>query len=131
MVKADDVAVPPHPYNGIKFMLVVEGLSGKQYPARYNLWGTFDWKPIHFRTAIPADAARVTLVLGLEATTGKVLFDDVRVTINARPWAGGPAAPAGHVYTGHPDLPRLRGAMVSEGVRRPTCTSWAASGTPT
>ena len=117
LVKADEVATPPHSYNGIKFMLVVEGPSGKQYPARYNLWGTFEWRSIQFRTAIPADATKVTLVLGLEATTGKVSFDDVRVTINARPWAGSPAASASHVYTGHPGLPRLRGAMVSQDVK--------------
>ena len=64
------------------------------------MWGTFDWKPIHFRTPIPADVTKATLVLGLELTTGKVSFDDVRVTINARAWAGSPVLSAGRVYTG-------------------------------
>ena len=114
VVKADNVAMPPQVYNGIKFMLVLEGPDGKQYPARDHLWGTFDWKAIHFRAAIPADVTKATLVLGLEATTGKVSFDDVRVSVPAHPWSGGPVAATGHVYTGHPGLPRLRGTMVSQ-----------------
>jgi endoglucanase len=113
-VKADGVSTPPQPWNGIKFMLVVESPSGKEYPARANLWGTFGWTPVHFRAMIPPDATRVTLVLGLEVTSGQVAFDDVSVTVHARPWAGRPVAAAGHAYTGHPGLPRLRGAMVSQ-----------------
>jgi hypothetical protein len=31
-IKAENVAVPPQVYNGVKFMLVVEGPSGKQFP---------------------------------------------------------------------------------------------------
>ena len=116
LIKADTVATPPQVYNGIKFMLVTQGPSGKQYPARDHLWGTFDWTPEHFRAVVPADATKATLVLGLEATTGRASFRDVSVTVNARPFGGGPVAPAGHVYTGHPDIPRLRGAMISPDV---------------
>ncbi len=115
-IKAEDVAVPPQVYNGVKFMLVTEGPSGKQYPAHEHLWGTFGWTPEHFRVVVPADATRATLVLGLEATTGRVWFRDVSVTVSARPFAGGPVAPAGRVYTGHSDIPRLRGAMISPDV---------------
>ena len=84
LIKADDVATPPQVYNGVKFMLVTEGPSGKQYPARDHLWGTFDWTPEHFRAVVPADATKATLVLGLEATTGRAWFRDVSVTVNAR-----------------------------------------------
>jgi len=115
-IKAESVATPPHPYNGVKFMLVTEGPSGKQYPARDHLWGTFDWTPEHFRGAVPADATKATLVLGLQETTGRAWFRDISVTFNARAFAGGPVAPAGHVYTGHPDIPRLRGAMISPNI---------------
>ena len=115
VIKAEDVAVPPQVYNGIKFMLVTEGPSGKQYPARDHLWGTFGWTPEHFRAVVPADATRATVVLGLEATTGRAWFRDVSVTFNARPFAGGPVT-NGRAYTGHPDIPRLRGAMVSPDV---------------
>ena len=116
LIKADSVATPPQVYNGVKFMLVTEGPSGKQHPARDHLWGTFDWTAEHFRAVVPADATKATLVLGLEATTGRAWFRDVSVTVNARPFGGGPVAPAGHVYTGHPDIPRLRGAMISPDV---------------
>ncbi len=116
VIKAEDVAVPPQVYNGIKFMLVIEGPLGKQYPARDHLWGTFDWTPERFRAIVPPDATKATLVLGLEATTGRAWFQSMTVTVNARPYAGGPVAAAGRVYTGHPDIPRLRGAMVSPDV---------------
>ena len=113
VIKAENVAVPPQVYNGVKFMLVTEGPSGKQYPAHDHLWGTFGWTPERFRAVVPADATKATLVLGLQETTGRAWFRDVSITFNARAFAGGPVAPAGHVYTGHPDIPRLRGAMIS------------------
>jgi len=116
VIKAEDVATPPQVYNGIKFMLVTEGPSGKQYPAHDHLWGTFGWTPEHFRAVVPADATKATLVLGLEATTGRAWFRDVSVTVSARPFSGGPVAPAGRIYTGHPSTARLRGAMISPDV---------------
>ena len=115
LIKAENVATPPQVYNGIKFMLVTQGPSGKRYPARDHLWGTFDWTLEHFRAVVPADATRATLVLGLEATTGRAWFRDVSVTVNARPFGGGPVT-MDRAYTGHPDIPRLRGAMISPDV---------------
>lgn len=115
-IKADNVAVPPEVWNGVKFMLVIEGPLGKQYPASDHLWGTFDWTPERFRAAIPSDATKATLVLGLEATTGRATFRDVTVTVHDRPFVGGPIALANRVYNGHPDIPRFRGAMVSPDV---------------
>ncbi len=115
LVKAEDVAVPPQVYNGIKFMLVTEGPSGKQYPAHDHLWGTFGWTPERFRAVVPADATKATLVLGLEATTGRAWFTDISITVNGRAYAG-PSVTPGPAYTGHPGLPRLRGAMVSPDV---------------
>ena len=116
LIKADNVAVPPEVWNGIKFMLVIEGPLGKQYPASDHLWGTFDWAPEMFRVAIPSDATKATLVLGLEATTGRASFRDVRVTVHDRPFTGVPIAPANRIYNGHPDILRFRGAMVSPDV---------------
>ena len=112
-IKAENVAVPPQVYNGVKFMLVISGPSGTQYPAHQGLWGTFGWTPERFRAAIPADAKTATLVLGLELTTGRAWFQDIMVTVNAHPFAGGPIAPMKPIYSGHPDIPRFRGAMVS------------------
>ncbi len=114
-IKAENVAAPPQVYNGIKFMLVIEGPSGMQYPSHDHLWGTFDWTPEQFRVAIPADAVKATLVLGLEATTGKAWFSDIRVTVHARPFAGGPITPS-WADNGHPHISRFRGAMISTDV---------------
>ena len=114
-IKAENVAVPPQVYNGVKFMLVIEGPSGKQYPAHDHLWGTFDWTVEHFRAAVPADATKATLVLGLEATNGISEFTDIRISVHARMFAGDPVT-QGVVYNGHPGIPRLRGAMVSPDV---------------
>jgi endoglucanase len=114
-VRAENVAVPPQVYNGVKFMLVVEGPSGKQYPSHDHLWGNFDWTVEHFRATVPPDATKATLVLGLEATDGKAEFSDVTVSVHARAFAGGPVSP-GLAYTGHSDIPHLRGAMVSPDV---------------
>jgi len=116
LIRAENVAVPPQVYNGVKFMLVTDGPSGKQYPARDHLWGTFDWTVERFRAVVPADATKATLVLGLEATTGRASFRDVTVTVNARPFGGDPVARAARAYTGHSDTARLRGAMISPDV---------------
>lgn len=114
-IKVENVVVPPQVYNGVKFMLVIEGPSGKEYPAHDHLWGTFDWTAEHFRVAVPEDAVKATLVLGLEATTGKASFTDVSVTVKARRYGGGPIT-AGMAYNGHSSIPRLRGAMISPDV---------------
>ena len=115
LIRAANVATPPQFYNGIKLMLAVTTPTEKQYPARMNLWGTFDWRAEAFQAVIPPNATEVWLVLGLEETTGLAQFDDVRVTVDGRPYAGGPVT-SGPAYTGHPGVPRLRGAMVSPDV---------------
>ncbi|MBV9848394.1 MAG: cellulase family glycosylhydrolase [Armatimonadetes bacterium] len=114
MIRAEAVATPPQVYNGVKLMLVIVTPSGRQYPARMNLWGTFDWRPEAFQAVIPSDATEAVLVLGVEQTTGTAWFDDVRVTA-VRPYAGTPVT-SGPAYTGHAGIPRLRGAMVSPDV---------------
>ena len=54
----------------------------------------------------------VSLVVGLEAVTGKAWFDDIRVVAWKSLVGEEPRAATGKMYKGH-DLPRLRGAMVS------------------
>ncbi len=110
-VKAADVSEKPNPWNGIKFMLPIEAPSGRQWPQARIGTGAFDWTDIRFAVRIPADATAVSLMLGLEQVTGKVWFDDVKITIARLPETGRPA-PARVRHKGH-DLPRLRGAMVS------------------
>jgi hypothetical protein len=110
-VKADGVAEPPQPWNGIKVMLHTVAPGGARWEQRNGVWGTFGWRPVEFVSAVRTDVTEAWLVLGLEATTGRVAVDDLQITI-LRPRRVRPAAPpAGPVYKGH-DLPRLRGAMI-------------------
>jgi hypothetical protein len=115
MVRAAQVSPKPNPWNGIKFMLIIESLAGKFYPQAPLETGTFDWRRAGFTAHIPADATNITLVLGLEQVTGKVWFDDVKFTVAKAPIPAQPKPMAGPVFKGHP-LPRLRGAMVSPNI---------------
>ncbi len=110
-VKAENVAKPPQAYNGVKCMLRVVSPDGGQWLQQNNLFGTFDWKPVRFIANVPTDATEAWLMLGLEATTGRVWFDQVRVTVIGQRRRAPSTPPAGAPYKGH-DLPRLRGAMI-------------------
>jgi endoglucanase len=115
MVRAQEVSPKPNSWNGIKFMLIIEGPAGKSYPQAPLEAGSFDWRPAEFTARVPADATKVTLVLGLEQVTGKVWFDVVKFTVARPPNAAAPLPLAGPMFKGH-TLPRLRGAMVSPNI---------------
>jgi hypothetical protein len=111
-IKAENVSRKPQPYNGVKFMAPIVTGQEKSWPAAEMGVGTFDWQKVAFRAIIPEDAKHVSLVVGLEAVTGRAWFDDIRV-VAWKPLAGEePRAATGKMYKGH-DLPRLRGTMVS------------------
>lgn len=112
MVKADGVSQPPQPWNGIKFMLHVTAPGGETWLQQNNVFGTFDWKRVEFKAAIPADATAAELILGLEEVNGRAQFDDVTITVARGPRVR-PATPVTEpVFTGHEE-PRLRGVMIS------------------
>jgi endoglucanase len=112
MVKAEDVSQRPQHYNGIKFMMPIESPAGTSWPQASVEVGSFDWKRISFSARVPADATSIRLNLGLEAVSGRVWFDDIRIVVAKAPPARLPAVAAGPAFRGH-DLPRLRGAMIS------------------
>ena len=115
MVKGEDVSAKPQPWNGVKFMVVIETPGGKQYPQGQIGVGTFDWQRVIFPVQIPGDAISATLALGLESVTGKVWYDDFSFTIRKLPFVAKPRTSTGPLYKGH-NLPRLRGAMISPGI---------------
>lgn len=115
MVRAEGVSQPPNVWNGIKVMLHTVGPDGQDWQQQNNVFGTFDWKPIAFVASVPREATEASLILGLEMVTGRVWFDDLKVTVVSRRRAVEPSAKAGPVYKGH-GLPRLRGAMIGPGV---------------
>lgn len=113
MVKAESVIEPPNVWNGVKFMLHSIAPDRQNHAQRNRLQGTFDWKPVRFVARIAEDATEAWLHLGLEATTGRAWFDDLRITIGHPPTQHPTTPAAGPVYKGH-ELPRLRGAMVPQ-----------------
>jgi len=106
-LKAENVGVPPQPWNGIKIMLVLETGTGRQHPQIPLGAGTFDWTPVRRSLRLPRAAAKATLVLGLEKVTGAVWFDDVVIRTGRLVTGGRRSATR---FKGH-DLPRLRGVM--------------------
>jgi hypothetical protein len=130
MVKAENVSARPQSWNGIKFMTPVDGPSGKSWPqARVDV-GSFAWRKLSFAVRVPSDATRMSVCLGLEAVSGKVWFDDVRIVVGKPPMLPPTQPLTGPVFRGH-DLPRLRGAMISptidEAGLRPLGREWNAN----
>lgn len=114
-VKAENVSEKPKSWNGIKFMAPIVTPSEKLWPQAGIGVGSFDWQRVVFPVRVPENATEMSLHLGLESVTGKVWFDDIKVTIGKPPFVPKPRTVAGPVYKGH-DLPRLRGAMVSPSI---------------
>ncbi len=106
-IRAEGVTSPPNPWNGIKAMLVLETGQARDYPQIPLPTGTFARMTRRYSFRGPRNLTKATLILGLEAVSGRVWFDDVRISLS-RPAAT--ARPAAEKFTGH-DLPRLRGFM--------------------
>ncbi len=110
--KAKDVTKPAQSWNGVKWMLHYKADGRDFYQNQGNVYGSFDWKEISFNQFIEPGAQGGELVLGLEACSGEVWFDDleIMVTKGKAPARPAPMANPPAAYRGH-DLPRLRGAM--------------------
>jgi len=112
-VKTESVSKPGHTYNGVKLMLHYETPSaGKQWPGISNQWGTFDWKSLNRRITLPEDIGDATVVLGLQDSSGTVMFDELAIYLarHQRIDHPPPMENPPPVFKGHP-LPRLRGVM--------------------
>lgn len=115
LVRAEEVARPPQSWNGVEFMLHTVAPSGEQWIQKNDVYGTFAWKPLRFTAEVPPDASEAWLTLGLEETTGRVWFDDVKITVIGLRRSAPSARPKGIAEKGH-NLPRLRGAMIGSRV---------------
>lgn len=81
-VRGADISVRPKPWNGIKVQLeIVDAEERRNWPQAVVPEGTFAWKEVTINAFVPRNAVRVALNLGLEAVTGTVWFDDVRVEV--------------------------------------------------
>jgi len=112
MAKAVMVSKPPHTYNGVKYMShIISDKYGSLMTNMNKVHGTFDWKKLSFTASVPADVNNSWLVLGLQESSGTVMFDDIRITVNAiKPIRPEPDPNGPPTFKGH-DLPRLRGVM--------------------
>ncbi len=126
-VKAEGVSRRPNSWNGIKVMLVLETGGAKDYPQVAIPVGSFDWREFVHVMRVPAGIDKATLVLGLEAVSGKVWFDDVSIRLG-RP--GGEGKRAAERFTGR-EVDRLRGVMYGPTFREADiaelATEWKAN----
>ncbi len=113
VARAENVTKPTKKYLGVKFMLHYESQSaGPFWQNPSGVFGTFDWRPLKFTAMITPDASNGQLLLGLQGCSGKVWFDQVKITVFRGPLPKRPPPPEnpGPAFRGH-GLPRLRGVM--------------------
>jgi len=82
LVRGEAISEPSHAFNGVKVQLCTES------PTKGRSWidqqdrtarGTFDWKRVGAMGVVAADAAKTTVNLGLQESSGTVWLTDVRV----------------------------------------------------
>jgi hypothetical protein len=72
----------PKPYNGIKVMLIITDAEGETlYQQLPTTDGTQAWTAVERTIPISATAVKTELLIGLEAVSGTVWFDDLRVEV--------------------------------------------------
>lgn len=118
-IRAEHVASPPNPWNGIKLMVVTTAADGtKAYPQAELSADTFDWREARTLVRVPEGAKALDLTIGFEQVHGKAWFRDLTVTVVPEPTFDERAfAIIMHdpSLRGH-SVPRLRGAMVSTNI---------------
>ena len=85
LIRTEDVAEPAKSYLGVKLMIVVVRSDGsvkyfENLPAHCR-FGTYRWKAAKVSAAIPADAERVFLSIGLQQTSGVVYYSGFRCEV--------------------------------------------------
>ena len=112
-LQAHNISKPTASYNGIKVMLHYQTPSeGKQWQSIGIPHGSFELREFSRSFLLPTDISSAQLVLGLQDSTGTVIFDEVQITLSRHQIINHPAPMQNPppVYKGH-NLPRLRGAM--------------------
>ena len=79
-MKAEDVAVGPHPYSQAKVTLVWNDGQTDHQP-EIDFLQTFDWQRITAVWSVGENCKTATLYLGMHTCTGSVWFDDIALTI--------------------------------------------------
>ncbi|MDR3111400.1 MAG: glycoside hydrolase family 5 protein [Planctomycetaceae bacterium] len=111
-VRCENIAKPPNAWNGVKCMLKIVTPSQTHWLQQNDVNGTFDWRDIAFNANVPRDTQSLDLILGIENTTGTVLFQNVRIEAVARQRSRTDAAQRVDNAASN-TAPRIRGAMIS------------------
>lgn len=111
-VRWNEVSDKPQSWNGVKFMLVVETPTGKQWPQCSLPAGSSGWVEANFLADIPADATSITLQLGLEEVSGEAWFADIQVVKKTLSEEADAALRQPVLAKTH-SQERLRGAMIA------------------
>ncbi len=75
LAKAENISKPAAGHLGGKFGLMMKDNNGKTlWPAAFVGGGSFDWKPLSFTAEIPYGVQSVSIMLGIQGASGRILF---------------------------------------------------------
>lgn len=81
MMRAENLTEPQKKYLGPKLMLAIKSPQGNYHPDQKRKYGTYGWERFSVFTRIPPDATEVTLTIGLQACTGTLWVDDMKIVL--------------------------------------------------
>lgn len=122
MVRADNVTAPEKPYFGIKLGIQSEAEAEyadekpkeRYYSEQDQPAGTYDWRHVEYVVSLPRKITKAEFRIGLQLTTGKVSFSNIKITKIGAIWSRPrPLIPASGSISRFHQAPRLRGVMVS------------------
>ncbi len=78
-IRGEDISQPKETWNGGKFQLNYKTADKEFWPQANVPRGSYDWQAIEFVFKCPADVKSANLVMGLQDSTGKIYFRDVKI----------------------------------------------------
>ena len=82
VVKGVDISKAEKPYWGSKVMMVIKRKNGTEKyaePTTLPRSGSFDWTTVTLLEAIPDDVDSVTMMIGLQNTSGQFYIDSLKI----------------------------------------------------
>ncbi len=82
LVKAEEISKPLKHYQGGRLGLMITDSNGKRlWPAAQIGGGSFDWKEVSFTASVPVGIKGISVMLGLQGATGKILYRDLKIEV--------------------------------------------------
>jgi len=82
VVKGVDIKATEKPYHGAKVMMEIKRKNGRTIysePRTLQRSGSFDWCTVTMIELIPDDVESVTMMIGLQNTTGQFYIDSLKI----------------------------------------------------